>query len=212
MAAQDRASSEVIKFHEILMRGRRYITTTGLARESYLKMDDVARQLGMPLVGTAAVSVGVDALVEARQPLAHLGMLSNIYFLPLASNRAWLLVTASALATLMVIVLTSGAAAIFRRWRPVMPPSRTTSRVRVLVGLQLLASVLSVASAASFFPGGPLFESLALRLTFSSLILLMAAATVALVVSTAALWRDADSCRVTRLHAALGSSASLAFV
>jgi len=80
------------------------------------------------------------------------------------------------------------------------------------VGLQLLASVLSVASAASFFPGGPLFESLALRLTFSSLILLMAAATVALVVSTAALWRDAGSSRVTRLHAALGSSASLAFV
>ncbi len=126
IAAQHRAGYDVIKFHEIFTRGRGYITTTGLSRESYLKMNDLARQLGMPLVGHAPVNLGLDVLLQARQPLAHLGMLSNIYFLPLASNRAWLLVTASALATLMVIVLTSGAAAIFRRWRPVMPPSRTT--------------------------------------------------------------------------------------
>jgi hypothetical protein len=110
------------------------------------------------------------------------------------------------------MVVTSGAAAIFRRWRTVMPPSRSTSRLRVLVGLQLLAGVLSVASAASFLPGGQLFESLALRLTFTFLILLMAAVTVALVVSTAAIWHDAGASGITRLHASLGSSAGLAVV
>ena len=72
--------------------------------------------------------------------------------------------------------------------------------------------MLAIASAASFFPGGPLFESFALRLTFTFLILSIAAATVPLVVSTAAIWRDPDASRVTRLHAAIGSSASLAFV
>jgi hypothetical protein len=183
-----------------------------LSRESYLKMNDVARQLGMPLVGHAPVNLGLDVLLQARQPLAHLGMLSNIYSLPLASNRAWLLVTASGLAALTLMVVTSGAAAIFRRWRTVMPPSRSTSRLRVLVGLQLLAGVLSVASAASFLPGGQLFESLALRLTFTFLILLMAAVTVALVVSTAAIWHDAGASGITRLHASLGSSAGLAVV
>ncbi|MGQ0735095.1 MAG: amidohydrolase family protein [Acidobacteriota bacterium] len=213
IAAQHRAGYDLIKFHPIFTRGRGYITTTGLSRESYLKMNDGARQMAMPLVGHAPVYLGLDVLLQARQPLAHLGMLSNIHFLPLASSRAWLLVTASALAALMVMVVTSGAAAIIRRWRRTMPPpSRSTSRVRALLGLQLLAAVLAVASAASFLPGGPLFQSVALRLILTFLILFMAAATVALVVSTAAIWRDPGATWVTRLHAALGSSASLAFM
>ena len=212
IAAQHRAGYDLIKFHQIFIRGRGYVTTKGLSRESYLRMNDVARQLGMPLVGHAPVNLGLEVLLEARQPLAHLGMLTNIYFLPLASNRAWLLVTASGLATLMVLVLTSAAAAIRRRWRPVTPPSRMTSRVRLLLGLQLLAGVLAVASAAAFLPGGPLFDSTALRLTFTFLILLMAAVTVVLFVSAGAIWRDPGASPVSRLCAAAGSIASLAFV
>jgi hypothetical protein len=76
----------------------------------------------------------------------------------------------------------------------------------------LLACVFAVAAGALFLPGGPLFDSVTLRLAFTSLILLMVAATVVLVVWTAAIWRDANASRLARAQAALGSSASLAFV
>src|SRR5437773_5882669 len=208
---QAREGYDLIKFHEILYE--RDVTTTGLSLAPYLKMNEVAREIGIPLVGHAPVNLGLEVLLQARQPLAHLGMLSNIYFFPLASNRVWLLITAVAILALMVVVVATGAAVIIRRWRSgVSRPSRSISSVRVLVGFQLLASVLAVACGLLFFPGGPAFDSVTLRLVFTCLILLMAPAAVVLVVSTAAIWRDTSASPMSRVQAALGSSASLAFL
>jgi hypothetical protein len=87
-------------------------------------------------------------------------MLSNIYFLPLNSNRHWLVITAAGLIALLVVVTTGGVAVIIRRWWIAVPlPSPAVSRVRVLAGVLLFAWMLTVVSAALFLPGGPLFGS-----------------------------------------------------
>src|SRR5207247_1810356 len=170
-----------------------YITTTGLSRAAYRTMNETARGLGMPLVGHAPVNLGLDALLEARQPLAHMGMLSNIYFLPLAGNRTWLVSTAAALAALTLAIIASGMVA--------------PSRVRVIAILVWVGDVLAVLCAALFFPGGPLFASVALRIAFTALTVFTAVATVSLVRSSAAIWRERIASRGTRTHAAVASIA-----
>jgi len=206
---QAREGYDLIKFHEILYE--RDVTTTGLSLATYLRMNEVAREIGIPLVGHAPVNLGLDVLLQARQPLAHVGMLSNIYFLPLKRDLTWLLITVGAIAALIVLVVPSGAVAVVRRWRSGTPrPSRRISRVRALVALQVLVSVFAVVSGVLFFPGGPLFDSVTLRLTFTVLIVLIAVGTVGLAVSTAAIWRDASAAWGTRIQAALASVASVA--
>jgi hypothetical protein len=191
ISAQAHAGYDLIKFHEIYTAAGS-VTTTGLALPAYLKMNEAARAAGIPLVGHAPVNLGLDALLQARQPLAHTGMLSNIYFLPFAGNRTWLFVTAASLIVLLIGAAVPGVAAIIHRWR-ITSRSRLPSilRVRVLAGIVLTAWVLAGVSAALFLPGGPLFDSLTLRVAFTVLILLIAVATVMLVGATAAVLRNA---------------------
>jgi hypothetical protein len=209
--AQAREGYDLIKFHEIFTPGEGNVTTAGLALPAYLRMNDTARAAGIPLVGHAPVNLGLDALLQARQSVAHAGMLSNIYFLPLAGNRHWLFVTAASLMTLIVIAATAGVAAIVRRWR-VATPRRlpVLSRVFLLAGVLSIAWVLAAVNAALFLPGGPLFDSLALRVAFTFLILLIAAATVMLVGATSAVWRHVGASPATRAQAAILSATSVA--
>src|SRR5262249_16438132 len=111
IAAQHRAGYDLIKFHEILTPGAGYTTTKGLSLEAYRTMNERARAAGMPLVGHAPVNLGLDAMLDAHQPLAHMGMLSNIYFLPLAGNRVWVIWTAAAFLALTFAVLAIGVVA-----------------------------------------------------------------------------------------------------
>ena len=209
ITAQAHEGYDLIKFHEIMNPA----TTTGLALPAYLKMIEAARASGIPLVGHAPVNLGLDVLLRARQPLAHVGMLSNIYFLPLLGSRYWLSTTAVALITLIGFVTAGAVGAIRRRRRTTLPrPSARSSRIRVLTDIVLVAWALAVMTAALFLPGGPLFESLSLRIGFTSLILVAAAATVWLVVLTVGIWREASTSSASRIHAAVVSFASLAAV
>src|SRR5712692_731408 len=88
IVAQAQLGYDLIKFHEFLR------TTTGLSRPAYRRMVETARRLGIPLVGHAPVNLGIDEMLRARQSIAHLGMLSTIYFLPFSSHTTVLLVTA----------------------------------------------------------------------------------------------------------------------
>ena len=212
IAAQHQAGYDVIKFHEVWRRGEGFLTTIGLSRPAYLKMNEVARELDMPLVGHAPVNLGLEALLQGRQPLAHLGMLSNIYFLPLASNRAWLIVTAVAFVVLTILVVAAGVVAIIRRCRPVASrPSRRRSRALGAAAFAWAAGLVAVISAALVLPGGPIFESLVLRLVFTASILLAAVASVIALVSSAVMWRDAATSAGARWQATVVSIAGLAF-
>ena len=139
--------------------------------------------------------------------------LSNIHLLPLASNRRWLFLTAAALITLIAVVIAGGGAALRRRWRLALPhQSAAVSRIHVLEGVILAAWISAVVSATLFLPGGPMFESVALRVAFTALILLAAAATVWLVVAAVGIRRFPGIPSASRVQAAVVSVASLAAV
>ena len=180
--AHVRDGYDIIKFREVMdPSGRFTATSRGLSLPVYRKLNEAARKAGIPLVGHAPVNLGLDALLETRQDLAHSGALSNIYFLPLASNTGLLVVTGAAFLALVALATSWGFAAIIRRWRPTRAHrSPTLSRIRSLTRWVLVAGVIALACAALFLPGGPLFESLALRLLFTAIALFIAVAAVVL--------------------------------
>ena len=63
-------------------------TTTGLSLPAYSRMIEAAAAARIPLVGHAPVNLGLEVLLQARQPLAHVGTLSNIHFLPLNAGSS----------------------------------------------------------------------------------------------------------------------------
>jgi hypothetical protein len=158
------------------------------------------------------VSLGLDVMLEARQPVAHLGSLSNVYFLPMAGNLAWLAITAAAVGGLVLIAVAGAAWATFHRSLKLRLPPRHIARIRVLVGLEILTMVGAVVAAVLFLPGGPHFESVSLRLAFTLAILVITGLAVALLLVTTRIWRDEITSVARRLQVAAASLASLALV
>jgi MFS family permease len=205
VVTQARQGYDLIKFHELPG------TTTGLSLAAYRTMNETAREVGIPLVGHAPNNLGLDVMLEARQSLAHVGNLGNLYFLPLQANVRFLMVSATALVLLIVVVLAWAGAALVDRLRQ-NPPRRppTFSRVRTTTVWVLLASVAGFAFAVLVYPGGPLFDSLTLRVMFTIVALFIAVAALLLSVLTARLWRDGNATTFARIQASLVSIAALA--
>jgi imidazolonepropionase-like amidohydrolase len=210
LEAQVRAGYDLIKFRPVYSRETGYLTTEGLSRPAYLRLNDAARELGIPLTGHAPVNLGLEALLEARQSLAHIGELSHVYFLPMLGNLHWLVVTAISFATLTVIAVTTGLATVRNRWRPLPPAPHAVSRVRELAGLQLLAAAIAAACAIFFLPGGPYFASGTLRVVFTAMLLLVAVATTAIVLKTVTIWSEHETTGGARVQAAVASVAGIA--
>ena len=210
LETQVRAGYDLVKFRQVYSRETGYLTTEGLSRQAYVRMNDVARELGIPLTGHAPVNLGLDALLEARQPLAHLGELSHVYFLPMLGNLHWLAITAVAFVMLTLISVTTGLATVRNRWRVLPPAPRAVSRVRELAGLQLLAAAIASACAISFLPGGPYSASGTLRVVFTAMLLLVAAATTAIVFATVTIWSEHETTGAARVQAAVASVAGIA--
>ena len=210
--AHVRGGYDLLKFREVMdPSGRVTATTRGLSLPVYRTLTGAASTAGLPLVGHAPVNLGLDAMLEARQDLAHSGALSNIYFLPLASNVRLLAVTGAAWSALVAVAATWGVAAIIRRWRPSsarQPPA--LSSIRRLTRWVLVAGLVAIVCAALVLPGGPLFESTALRLLFTVIAWLVAVAAVLVMRHTIAAWGDAGSSRFVRLQASLVVVATLA--
>ena len=206
VSMQARQGYDLIKFHEVPG------TTTGLSLAAYRTMNETAREVGIPLVGHAPVNLGLDVLLHEHQALAHMGMLGNIYFLPLQSNVRFVAVTATAIVLLMLVVFTwSSAAMVAWLWKPAAPRRLATlSRVRTMTWWVLLASLAGVAAAGLFLPGGPLFESITLRALFTTIALFIAVASLLLGALTARLWRDPNASVSARMQASLVSVATLA--
>jgi hypothetical protein len=201
---------DLIKFREVYSREAGFLTTEGLSLESYRRLSEVARELGVPVTGHAPVNLGLDALLDSGQTLAHIGALSEIHFLPMLHHPMWIGVTAMAFFALTVIAVTSGLATMTNRWRVLPPPPRAVSRVRELAGLQLLAAAIAAASAILFLPGGPLFESATLRVVFTVMLVLVAAATTAIVFAMVTIWSEHETSRAARVQAVVASVAGVA--
>ena len=206
VSTQARQGYDLIKFHELAG------TTTGLSLAAYRTMNETAREMGIPLVGHAPVNLGLDVLLQERQALAHMGMLGNIYFLPLRSNFRFVAVTATAILLLTLVVFEWGGAAIVGWLRQAAPPRRPVllSRVRTMTGAVLLAGAAGFVAAGFVLPGGRLFDSITLRVVFTTIALFIAVVSLLLSALTARLWRDTNVSMSARVQASLGSIASLA--
>ena len=192
--AQRSAGYDLIKFHEAWVPGVGFTTTTGLSPAAYQRLRGSARDAGLPLVGHAPVNLGLTALLEAGQPLAHVGMLANIYFLPVGASRRWLALTVGAMTVLLVLLVTS----------------RRIPSLRRPLATQLLAFLAAGGVALLFMPGGPLFDSLALRLVFTALAAVIVVAAGRLVIAAVTTFRRVPAARRERVHAAAAACAGAA--
>jgi imidazolonepropionase-like amidohydrolase len=177
IVAQAQLGYDLIKFHEFFLS-----TTTGLSRPAYRRMVETARRIGIPLIGHAPVNLGIDEMLRARQSIAHVGILDNIYFMPFSSHPTILLISAVGTLLLFCLALTSSIAAVIRR-----PGIKGRSK---LTGVIALLTVAAFACAFAFLPGGPLFASTFLRVAFTVLALSVGTATLVNVFSAARLLRE----------------------
>src|SRR5262249_45685118 len=148
---------DLIKFHEFFLG-----TTTGLSRPAYRRMVEAARRIGIPLIGHAPVNLGMDEMLRARQSIAHVGMLDNVYFLPFSSHTTILFISAVATLILICLALTSRVAAVIRR-------STVEGRSKLTRSIIAVSTAGALACAFAFLPGSPLFNSAFLRMAFSLL-------------------------------------------
>ena len=197
--AQAQLGYDLIKFHEFFLR-----TTTGLSLPAYRRMAETARRIGIPVIGHAPVNLGIEEMLRARQSIAHLGMLSNIYFLPFSSHRTILLVTVVASLTLICLALTSGVAAAIRRFtrklRRNEPAIGTITKLTTIIALTATGAFVS---AFAFLPGGPLFNSTFLRVAFTALAGIVTVATLIAGVSAVRLLRAAGVRTLRKIQALL---------
>jgi len=185
IAAQARDGYDAIKFHEL------DDTTSGLSLPAYVAMNQAARDAQLPLVGHAPIFLGLEALLDAGQPLAHVGMLTNIYFLPLLSHVWVLPATLGALIVLLPMTLPWTAAVLVRRVR-----------------LASVAGVVTAVLLAQLLPGGPLYASTALRVVTTAGAAVIVACAVSLIVVMIQSWRRPASTSV-RMQATVAATACL---
>jgi hypothetical protein len=204
IVAQAQVGYDLIKFHEL------FGTTTGLSLPAYRSMIQTTRRIGLPLVGHAPLNLGVDEMLAARQSIAHLGMLSNIYFLPLISHKTVLVVTAGTMLALICFALTSGAAVIRHSVKGPQPDTsgaRKTSKSAILIAITAVGGFL-VASA--FFPGGPLFNSTFLRAVFTTLAGIIMVATLVVGFHSVRLLRNEAVPILRKVHVLLTATIAVA--
>jgi len=207
IVAQAQLGYDLIKFHEFLR------TTTDLSLPAYRRMVETARHIGIPLIGHAPVNLGIDEMLQERQSIAHLGMLSNIYFLPLTSHQTILFVTAVTSLSLICIALTSSVAAAIRRLSKKGRRNESAiGLVSKLTGLIALAAISAFICALAYLPGGPLFNSTFLRMAFTVLTGIVAVATLVGGFSAVRILRDAPTLGKMQSLLVVTSAAALAIV
>ena len=172
VARQAAAGYDIIKYHEFID------TTTGLSLDAYRALNEAARAADMPLVGHAPKTLGLDALLDNRQSLAHVGNLTNLYFLPIPTHLFLAAITALAILVVLVTPLVKG-------------PHRRVSAVAALVTLGVVSLM------GTTLPGGPLCDSTTARLAATGAT--VAASAIALFL----LIRRSPACVATGVAAAL---------
>jgi hypothetical protein len=204
VVAQAQAGYDLIKFHELPR------TTTGLSGPAYRRMVETARRIGMPLIGHSPTNLGLDEMLRERQSIAHVGMLSNIYFLPFINNTMVLLVTIGAVLVHICVALASAVALVVRRFSTRQPRTSASRSIAALNGIVAVAAVTAFLCGLAFLPGGPLFDSTFLRVAFTLLSAIVAAATISALFVAVRLLRDIAAPTARKIHALLVGASALA--
>ncbi|MGO9084270.1 MAG: amidohydrolase family protein [Candidatus Sulfotelmatobacter sp.] len=212
VVSQFRAGYDVIKYHQIVDAEGRYLTTSGLSRAAYMRMNEVARRLGIPLLGHAPTHLGLSALLEARQSLAHVGEFIPLYFLPPdpRNMNLFFLVSAAALLLLLISCATWAAVGMVRRARnrvSAVCPAQVSRTRKIVLAFTVFALVSMVLSTLLILSG-----NIPLLIMATVLWLVMAVLAIGMVIAVATCWRRCPSSAGTNLHLALLTVAILAFL
>ncbi len=198
---QARQGYDVLKYHEVLNSdGKGFSTTVGFSLPTYRRMIEVAREVGMPLIGHMPPGTigGLDAVRQAHQNLAHVGILVG-YFAAQPSKRHLISLVTGGSILLLLVMPWVGA---FRR-------TPTFARVRRLGCWALVVAVVAVGAFVPLVPGGMYFDSSLLSVGFMTAALVLAGIAVAMTCLAIKLWRDPGATMAARVHGCLGSVAVL---
>jgi Amidohydrolase family len=140
--------------------------------------------------------------------IAHVGMLDNIYFLPFSSHTATLFVTAASNLILICLALGSLVAAVVRRsGQRRGDPAEMANK---LTGLIALATAGAFVCAFTYLPGGPLFDSMLLRVAFTILACIATGATLMIGFSAVRLLSKAAIPIFRKMQALLAAASAIA--
>jgi hypothetical protein len=195
---------DVIKFHEIVENGR-YVTTIGLSRPAYDAMNSSAHRIGIPLIGHAPDNLGLQAVLDDHQNLAHSGILVALYFVPKPLIARLLLPSLFALGVVLLaalgMVVITAVFWFFRKPSPFGPQWRSAI---VLAALSLVFVLL--------WPGwGLLSSSVPFLVLLSIVSLLILIFTLNASARAWRGWRDASMPLWAQLSVTVFAAASLAF-
>jgi len=201
---QKNAGYDVIKFHEIVSDGR-YVTSRGLSRPAYDTMNATARQIGIPLIGHTPDALGLQAVLDDHQSLAHSGVLVALYFVPSKSLPTFGVLSFISLALMLLfclILLVAAAAFRLRHTGTSLKPE--TTRAVLISACAVFLVVL--------WPGyGLLDGSLIFLLAITAVALLIATLSLAACVFSLRSWRSRAGRAPVRVAFTLMAMASLAF-
>jgi hypothetical protein len=210
---QAREGYDLIKFHEISDPDDDQRTTRGLSRPTYLQINKIAREIGIPVVGHAPLNLGYDALLQSRQSLSHVQALFPIYFFPVSSSR-WILFTNTAALLALVGVAVMSAQNAGRQ------PGGTATRepdvlsgARTLTGLLLIGGLIALSVQVDEYFNSSIRRTTLLTV-FSVLAVFVAVVTMALLVVTVRLSREVGlslpRCQEALLGTVAGGALALA--
>lgn len=195
---------DVIKFHEIVVDGR-YVTTQGLSRAAYDAMNNTARRIGIPLIGHAPDNLGLQAVLEDHQSLAHTGILVSLYFVPSPTVQRLLRPWLVSLGVVILLGVGVAVAALILRLRgrqiSFVPELRTA----------LAAASLFLLFVLLWPTFGLLSGSMLFLIALSIVALLIALVTIAAGVRAVCGWHSGNRSVWIRLFSIILAAASLAF-
>jgi len=212
IVSQFRAGYDVIKYHQIVDSEGRYLTTTGLSSAAYIRMNEVARRLGIPLLGHAPTNLGLNALLETHQSLAHVGEFIPLYFLPPEPknmNRVFL-VSAVSLLLLLVSCATWAAFSIVHRAHNLgsaVCPAHVSRTHKIVFAFTVFAMVSMALSILLVLSG-----NIPLLIMATILLLVMVVLAVGMVSAVATCWRKYFPSAGAKLHFVLLTIAVVAFL
>ena len=164
---------DVIKFHEIVENGR-YVTTTGLSRPAYDAMNSAGHRIGIPLIGHAPDNLGLQAVLDDHQNLAHSGILVALYFVPKPVVARFLLPSLFSLGVLLLAMLEMVAVTSIFHFLKRPSPFRSQWKIAIsLAALSLIFVLLwptwgLLSSSVSFLVLLSIISLLILFLTLSA--------------------------------------------
>jgi predicted amidohydrolase len=199
---------DIIKFREVIdFEKHRILTTTGLDKPAYLRLNQAARRAAIPLVGHAPYNLGFDGLLEARQSLAHMNELANLYFLPpLELNRGMFMqMTKWSLIILIASILLWYMITILRRLlnRADIQESRQLSRFRSTTILVIFISSICFILWLLVVPPGFFFGKIWLLTLLSCLGLLVLILVIIAVIQAIKIWKESGTTIFVRIFVTL---------